>query len=289
MAELITLAELASYEASARTTVVVPAADAGLLGLIHTNRVLRAACPWDMKQTHHSLLNHLIEEAYETADAIGHLPIDAPGGDPDFGAYAEVEDELGDLLLQVVFHATLAAEAGAFDIDEVAELNRRKLVRRHPHVFSDVEVSGADDVLANWEQIKQAEKRRESMMDDIPKGMPAVAKAMKVQKRASSVGFDWDEAAPVFDVLRSEIAELEEARGDERAITDELGDILFSAINLARHLSVDPEVALRGSVDRFVERFRHVESSIAAQGLSMSSASMEQLDAAWEEAKQAAN
>jgi tetrapyrrole methylase family protein/MazG family protein len=289
VADLITLAELASYEASARTTVVVPAADAGLLGLIHTNRVLRSACPWDMKQTHHSLLNHLIEEAYETADAIGHLPIDAPGGDPDFGAYAEVEDELGDLLLQVVFHATLAAEAGAFDIDEVAELNRRKLVRRHPHVFSDVEVSGAGDVLANWEQIKQAEKRRDSMMDDIPKGMPGVAKAMKVQKRASSVGFDWDEAAPVFDVLRSEIAELEEARGDERAITDELGDILFSAINLARHLSVDPEVALRGSVDRFVERFRHVESSIAAQGLSMSSASMEQLDAAWEEAKQAAN
>lgn len=284
---VVTVAELAEYEAGARTTVVVPAIEAGLLGLISTNRTLRASCPWDMKQTHHSLLTHLIEEAYETADAIGNLPADAPGGEPDYGAYAEVEDELGDLLLQVVFHATLAAEAGAFDIDEVAELNRRKLVRRHPHVFGEVEVGGADDVLANWEQIKQAEKGRESMMDDIPKGMPAMAKAMKVQKRASSVGFDWDEAAPVFDVLRSEIAELEAARGDEGAVSDELGDILFAAINLARHLKVDPEVALRASVDRFSERFRHVEQSIGAQGSSMGSATMQQLDAAWEEAKQA--
>jgi MazG family protein len=187
-----------------------------------------------------------------------------------------------------VFHATLAAEAGAFDIDEVAELNRRKLVRRHPHVFADVEVGGADDVLANWEEIKQEEKQRESMMDDIPGGMPAVAKAMKVQKRASSVGFDWDTPGPVFDVLRSEIAELEAAHGDDQATRDELGDILFAAINLSRHLSVDPEVALRGSVDRFQTRFRHVERALASGGTSMRTATIEQLDAAWEEAKRAA-
>lgn len=283
----ITLSQLATYEGGARTSVVVPAVGVGLYGLIATNRILRSACPWDMKQTHHSLLTHLIEEAYETADAIGHLPMDAPAGDPDFGAYAEVEDELGDLLLQVVFHATLAAEAGAFDIDEVAELNRRKLIRRHPHVFGDVEVAGADDVLANWEQIKQEEKQRESMMDDIPGGMPAVAKAMKVQKRASSVGFDWDTAAPVFEVLRSEIAELEAAHGDDQATNDELGDILFAAINLARHLRVDPEVALRGSVSKFQARFRHVELAFASDGSSMRTATLEQLDAAWEEAKRA--
>ena len=284
----ITLSQLAAYEGGARTSVVVPAVGAGLYGLIATNRILRSACPWDMEQTHHSLLTHLIEEAYETADAIGHLPMDAPEGEPDFGAYAEVEDELGDLLLQVVFHATLAAEAGAFDIDEVAELNRRKLIRRHPHVFGDLEVDGAADVLANWEQIKQEEKQRESMMDDIPGGMPAVAKAMKVQKRASSVGFDWDTAGPVFEVLRSEITELEAAHGDDQATNDELGDILFAAINLARHLRVDPEVALRGSVDRFMGRFRHVEGSLASKGSSMSAATAEQIDAAWEEAKRAA-
>ena len=285
----LTVSQLASYEGGARTTVVVPAVDAGLYGLIATNRVLRSACPWDMKQTHHSLLTHLIEEAYETADAIGHLPTNAPEGEPDFGAYAEVEDELGDLLLQVVFHATLAAEAGAFDIDEVAEVNRRKLIRRHPHVFGDVEVAGADDVLANWEQIKQEEKQRDSMMDDIPSGMPAVARAMKVQKRASSVGFDWGAVQPVFEVLRSEIAELEAAVGDDVATNDELGDVLFSAINLARHLRVDPEVALRSSVDRFMARFRHVEERMSSRGSSMSEATTEQLDAAWKEAKRAAN
>ncbi|MGI9528189.1 MAG: nucleoside triphosphate pyrophosphohydrolase [Acidimicrobiia bacterium] len=283
----ITLSELATYEAGARTSVVVPAVGAGLYGLIATNRILRSACPWDMKQTHHSLLTHLIEEAYETADAIGHLPMNAPGGEPDYGAYAEVEDELGDLLLQVVFHATLAAEAGAFDIDEVAELNRRKLIRRHPHVFADVEVGGADDVLANWEEIKQEEKQRESMMDDIPGGMPAVAKAMKVQKRAASVGFDWDTAEPVFEVLRSEIAELEAAHGDDQATRDELGDLLFAAINLARHLSVDPEVALRGSVDRFQTRFRHVERALTSDESSMRTATIEQLNAAWKDAKRA--
>ena len=263
----------------------IPAISSGLLGLIAINRVLRRKCPWDRKQTHHTLLTHLIEEAYETADAIGALSHAAPDDDPDFGVYAEVEEELGDLLLQVIFHATLASEAGAFDIDEVAESIRRKLVDRHPHVFGDVEASDADEVLANWEQIKKAEKNRESLMDDIPVGMPGVARAMKVQKRARSVGFDWDEPAKVVAALREELVELEDAAGDPEAVADELGDVMFTTVNLARHLGVDPEVALRSTVDKFVRRFRAMEQSFTDQSSDVSDASAAELEQAWETAK----
>ncbi|MEN8040938.1 MAG: nucleoside triphosphate pyrophosphohydrolase [Actinomycetota bacterium] len=282
---VVTASELGAYAGGPRMSVFVPATPSGLLGLIATNRILRRECPWDRKQTHHTLLTHLIEEAYETADAIGHLPIAAPAGDPDFGAYAEVEEELGDLLLQVLFHATLAAEAGAFDIDEVAEGIRRKLVDRHPHVFGDVVVEDADEVLSNWEQIKKAEKNRESLMDDIPTGMPAIARAMKVQKRARSVGFDWDTAEQVFPVLRSEIEELTEAGQDRDAVVDELGDVLFTAINLARHLGVDPEVALRATVDKFISRFKAMESEFESRSADIASASPSELEQSWQSAK----
>ena len=158
----------------------------GWYGLVATNRILRQECPWDRKQTHHSLLSHLIEEAYETVATIRSLAPDAPRGDPDFGIYAEVEEELGDLLLQVVFHATLAREAGAFDVEEVAEITRRKLVNRHPHVFGDVVAEDAATVITNWESIKSEEKSRESLMDDIPAAMPAITRADKMQRRARS-------------------------------------------------------------------------------------------------------
>ncbi len=283
--EVVSASDLARYVAGPRTSVYVPATTSGLLGLIATNRVLRRECPWDIKQTHHTLLTHLIEEAYETADAIGNLPQAAPAGDPDFGAYAEVEEELGDLLLQVIFHATLASEAGAFDIDEVAENIRRKLVLRHPHVFGDVEVHNADEVLSNWEQIKKAEKNRDSLMDDIPKGMPAVARAMKVQKRARSVGFDWDEPDHVISVLKDEIEELVNAGHDKEAVAHELGDVLFTAINLARHLGVDPEVALRSTVDRFIRRFKTMEQDFTARSADMTDASHAELEQAWQSAK----
>lgn len=283
----MSLVSLSRYQGGPRTSVFVPAADVGVLGLIATNRILRSQCPWDREQTHHTLITHLVEEAYEAADALGGLPVEAPAGDPDFGAYAEVEDELGDLLLQVIFHATLAAEAGAFDIDEVAEINRRKLIRRHPHVFGDVEVDDAAGVLANWERIKQDEKARSSLMDDIPTGMPGIARAMKVQKRAASVKFDWTDASDVFAVLRGEIDELQEAGDDVGAATDELGDVLFSAINLARHLNVDPETALRRSVDRFIERFRLVEESVTSTGGGIEHATVDELDDAWQDAKRA--
>ncbi len=277
--------ELARYEAGPRTTVFVPATISGLLGLIEINRVLRRECPWDRKQTHHTLLTHLIEEAYETADAIGQLPTDAPGGEPDFGVYSEVEEELGDLLLQVLFHSTLAAEAGAFDIDEVAEAIRRKLVLRHPHVFGDVEVADADEVLSNWEQIKKTEKNRESLMDDIPVSMPAVARAMKVQKRARSVGFDWDQASDVVAALREEIVELEDAAGGAGSVPDELGDVFFTAVNLARHLGVDPEVALRSTVDKFIRRFKIMEEDFTNRSTDIASANAAELDQAWQSAK----
>jgi MazG family protein len=211
--------------------------------------------------------------------------MEAPAGEADFGAYAEVEDELGDLLLQIVFHATLASEAGAFDIDELAEVNRQKLVRRHPHVFGDVAVAGADEVLRNWEQIKKDEKSRDSLMDDVPIGMPAVARAMKVQKRAASTGFDWREPGPVFAVLEEEIAELRAAEGNQDEMVKELGDVLFSAINLSRHLQVDPETALRGSVERFIHRFRNVEEKYRADGESITNATPAELQAAWDSAK----
>lgn len=283
--EVLAVNDLARYGAGPRTTLYVPATTSGLLGLIATNRVLRRECPWDAKQTHHTLLTHLIEEAYETADAIGRLPQAAPAGDPDFGAYAEVEEELGDLLLQVIFHATLASEAGAFDIDEVAENIRRKLVQRHPHVFGDVEVHDADEVLSNWEQIKKAEKNRDSLMDDIPKGMPAVARAMKVQKRARSVGFDWDESDQVLSVLKDEIEELVTAGRDKDAVADELGDVLFTAINLARHLGVDPEVALRSTVDKFIRRFKTMELDFTSRSSDIADAGPAELEQAWESAK----
>jgi tetrapyrrole methylase family protein/MazG family protein len=282
--ERLTVGALATYEASERTTVFVAATPSGLLGLIATNRVLRVECPWDKKQTHHSLLTHLLEEAYETADAIGHLPLAAPGGEPDFGAYAEVEEELGDLLLQVIFHATLAAETGAFDVDEVAEGIRRKLVARHPHVFGDVQVQDADEVLANWEQIKQDEKRRESLMDDVPEGMSGVARAMKVQKRARSVGFDWKDGDDVFGALQFEIGELHGAR-DEADRLHEVGDVLFTAINLSRHMGIDPETALRMSVDRFMSRFRKMETAFSSASTKMADASPAEFDIAWGAAK----
>lgn len=281
-----TVGSLATYDAGARTTVFVEPATVGLLGLIATNRVLRHACPWDRKQTHHTLLTHLLEEAYEAADAITALPVDAPEGDADFGAYAEVEEELGDLLLQVVFHATLASEAGAFDVDEVAEGIRRKLVARHPHVFGDVEVADADEVLTNWEDIKRVEKQRLSLMDDIPVGMPGIGRALKAQGRANSVGFDWSEPDQVVAVLRAEIDELT-AADDTEAVLHEMGDILFSAVNVARFLHVDPEVALRMSVDRFMTRFRAMEADLAQAGASIVEASDSEMDVAWQRAKRA--
>ena len=243
-------------------------------------RRLRAECPWDREQTHHSLVRNLVEETYELVEALSLLPVEAPSGEPDFVAYDEVEDELGDVLLQVLFHGTMAGEAGAFDIEDIAERLREKLVRRHPHVFGDVEAWSPQEVLQNWEKIKQDEKQRSSLMDDVPDGLPGMERAAKVQRRAATVGFDWERPAQVMDKVREEVAELEEVLDDRVEAEHELGDLLFSAVNLARHLHIDPEVALRRAVDRFGRRFRQMEKTGELDGMSP-----DELNTLWEAAK----
>lgn len=279
------LTELTSFQPGPRTTLFLDAGPAGWYGLVTTNRVLRRECPWDRAQTHHSLLGHLIEEAYETVDAMRALSPEAPGGEPDFGSYAEVEEELGDLLLQVVFHANLAREVGAFDVEEVAEIVRRKLVHRHPHVFGDVVAEDPETVISNWETIKGDEKQRMSLMDDIPRAMPAIMRADKMQRRAKSVGFDWDGPEPVMGKVVEEIAELAAVASDPAEATEELGDVLFAVVNLARHLGVDPELALAGANDRFTARFRAMEAAAAASDRALADHTLDELEELWELAK----
>ncbi len=283
----VPLAELLREPVGPRTTLFLDPPPAGLTGLVAVNRRLRAECPWDHEQTHHSLVKHLVEESYELVEAIAALPVTAPQGEPDFGAYAEVEEELGDLLLQVVFHSTLAAEAGAFDVDEVAEGIRRKLVRRHPHVFGDADAATAAHVVSNWEANKQEEKGRASLMDGVARSVPALGRAAKFQERARAVGFDWGDAASVLDKVVEEAGELRADLSDPARAADELGDLLFSVVNLARHLAVDPELALRRSADRFVARFRAMEAAAEAEGLVLAELGLERLDELWERAKAA--
>jgi len=291
------LENVVGLEPGPRTTLYLDPPLAGWHGLVVTNRILREQCPWDREQTHHSLVNHLIEEAYETVEALSALSPTAPGGDnpPDFGAYAEVEEELGDLLLQVVFHATLAREVAAFDVEEVAEGIRRKLVNRHPHVFGDVTATEPAQVLANWEALKAEEKQRESLMDDVPTALPAVARADKLQRRAASVGFDWDDPTPVLAKLHEEIEELGEAisavtagevgPSERAAVHAELGDVLFSVVNLSRHLALDPELALRLAADKFADRFRIVEALAAESDRDLAAMTLAEMDGLWGEAK----
>ncbi len=266
--------ELAGY----RTSLFVDPVPGGLVGAVRTMRRLRRECPWDREQTHASLTKNLVEEAFELIDAIGRLPSD----DIDWVAYAHVEDELGDVLLQVLFHAAIARDSGAFDIDDVAEVMRQKLVRRHPHVFGDVEATSPDEVKANWDRIKEAERGESlaSALDGVPAGMPALHRAAKLQNRAAKVGFDWDEASQVISKLREEIDELEAALGDRSLVAGELGDLFFSVVNLARHLEVDSELALVGAINRFEERFRRMEQQGPLTGLTLA-----ELNDRWDRAK----
>lgn len=268
--------DLAGY----RTSLFVDPAPGGLIGAVRTMRMLREECPWDRDQTHGSLIKNLVEESYELIDAIEQLET---GETPDWAGYAGVEDELGDVLLQVLFHASIAREAGVFDIDDAAEVLRQKLVRRHPHVFADVEVGSAAEVKANWDRIKAEERGgegEESAMDGVPAGMPALHRASKIQNRAAKVGFDWDTAHQVLPKVAEELDELEAAVGGEGDVESELGDILFSIVNLARHLGLDPEVALRGATSRFEGRFREMEGEGPLDGLDLAA-----LEQRWQRAK----
>ena len=235
-------------------------------------------CPWDRKQTHDSLKSYVIEETYEVLEAM------------ESGDAAKLEDELGDLLLQVLLHAQISSETNDFDIADVCARIRAKLHRRHPHVFGDAQVSGVDDVLYNWEQIKRAEpgnQTRASALDGVPKCLPALMRAAELSKRAARTGFDWPEIAAVFAKLREETGELEDAvaKGDSDEIKGEIGDLLFAVVNIARFQGLDAEEALRDMLERFVRRFGRIEQEAAENGRNIEDMTLEEMDAIWDRAK----
>ena len=235
-------------------------------------------CPWDREQTHKSLLNCLLDETYEFFDAVEENDADM------------MKEELGDILLQVVFHADLGQETGAFDMEDVARGICEKLIKRHPHVFGDVKVSSSKEVLSNWEHIKKGEKgkeKRKYLVDGIPDKLPALFRAEKIQRRVARVGFDWQDMDPVLDKVEEEFAEFREAlkgKNPDHA-SEELGDILFALVNVARHNNICAEDALRLSVKKFARRFRYIEDHFKKAGKELKNSTLEEMDAVWEESK----
>jgi len=248
-----------------------------LLKIMAALRDPHTGCPWDLEQDFASIAPYTIEEAYEVADAIER------------NAILELADELGDLLLQVVFHARMAEEAGHFDFGHVVARICDKMQRRHPHVFGDDEVADAKAQTESWEAIKSKERATgaQGLLDDVPVGLPALTRASKIGKRAARVGFDWPETHGVRAKLDEELAELDEAldRGDREAAAAELGDVLFALANLGRHLDLDPETCLRGANQRFSRRFAHVEQAVHAAGGDWSGWQLAALEELWQAAK----
>lgn len=241
-------------------------------------------CPWDVRQDHVSLIPYLIEEAYEVIDAIERQDS------------AELQSELGDLLLQVVFHAQMAAERGDFNFEDVAAAINDKLVRRHPHVFENVIFANDEERQKAWEQAKADERREKqsnehftSVLDGVADSLPALMHCEKVQDRAANFGFDWQEAAPVFEKVMEELHETKEAwlSGNQDHIEEEIGDLLLVTVNLARHLKVNPELALKRSTQKFSRRFQFIEREVAASGRNLKQCTLPELDAYWDEAKAA--
>lgn len=265
----------------------------GLLDIMAALRTPETGCPWDLEQDFATIAPYTIEEAYEVADAIAR-------GDMD-----DLKDELGDLLLQVVFHARMAEEAGAFAFADVCETITAKMIRRHPHVFADGGAGDPAAVRRSWDEIKAGERagkrrgdgrpgddagqRPASLLDDVPLALPALMRAVKLQKRAARVGFDWNDPALVLDKIREETDELSRAiaAGGSREIADEIGDMMFALANLARHLDVDPEAALRGSNEKFRRRFSHVERRAAEGGHELAAVGLDRMEEWWTEAKDA--
>ncbi len=239
--------------------------------------ILRApgGCPWDREQTHQSIRRSLLEEAYEAAEAI------------DEGSTDHLKEELGDVLLQVVFHAEMEREQGGFTLDDVADGICKKLIFRHPHVFGTVQVDGSDQVLENWDALKRVEKDQESYtatLEAVARSLPALWRAEKVQKKAKKAGFDWPDISGAVDKLSEELAELQAAAHGDGDVTEELGDLLFSVVNVARFLKVDCEDALTAATDKFIRRFALVEKKAGRRD--MKEMSLEELDALWDGAKE---
>ena len=262
-----------------------------LLHLMNRLRDPQYGCPWDIKQTYATIVPHTLEEAYEVADAIERED------------FAHLPSELGDLLFQVVYYSQLGQELQMFDFSTVVHSITEKLVRRHPHVFADGQLYAAtqtsavnsEQVKQRWEEIKQQERAEQaeseqavSVLADIPLNMPALSRALKIQKRASSVGFDWSSLPPVLAKVDEELQEVREAlaSGDQAAISEELGDLLFATVNIARHLKVNPETALRAANIKFSERLQAVEQQARQQGVALSDCTEAQLDVMWNLAKQ---
>ncbi|NNC89344.1 MAG: nucleoside triphosphate pyrophosphohydrolase [Akkermansiaceae bacterium] len=235
-------------------------------------------CPWDAEQSHASLVGNLIEECYETVDAIQRED------------WPHLSEELGDLLLQVVFHSELAEEAGRFDLDEVARGISDKLVRRHPHVFAEGDAGDSEAVLKQWDEIKRAEKghQEEPFLHGVGKGLPALLRAVKLQKKAAKTGFDWPEEEGVLDKIREELAEVEAeiASGDGEALGREIGDLVFAVVNLARRRSLDPEALLAAANARFEQRFGAMEAQLESEGSSLEEADLGEMERRWQLAKE---
>ena len=261
-----------------------------LIEIMAALRQPETGCPWDVRQTFETIKPYTLEEAYEVADAIER------------GDLADLCDELGDLLLQVVFHARMAEEEGVFDFGDVVEAITRKMIRRHPHVFSAGDAATPEAVKRQWDEIKAAEKaeraeRRRSLglpeagerglLRHVSRSQPALAEALALQKEAGKVGFDWSEAEPILDKIEEEIGELRSAlaSGQHDAVSDELGDLIFAAVNLGRHAGVDSEMALRGTNTKFRRRFAHIEKALETQGRSPADADLGTMEALWQDAK----
>lgn len=262
-----------------------------LLEIMAALRTPGTGCPWDLEQDFSTIAPYTIEEAYEVSDAIARNDM------------TDLRDELGDLLLQVVFHSRMAQEAGEFDFGDVVTAITAKMIRRHPHVFGDADARAAGSAKGQWDRIKaeeKAEKRAarisrgldpedhgKGFLDGIPVALPALTRALKLQQKAATVGFDWGEAAPILDKIEEEIGELRAAMASQRQaeIADEFGDIIFAIVNLGRHLGVDPEAALAGTNEKFRSRFHYVETTLSEANSSLNDASLEEMEELWQAAK----
>ncbi|HEY5819366.1 MAG TPA: nucleoside triphosphate pyrophosphohydrolase [Mesorhizobium sp.] len=262
-----------------------------LIEIMAALRDKQTGCPWDIEQDFATIAPYTIEEAYEVADAIARKDL------------VDLKEELGDLLLQVVYHARMAEEEGAFRFEDVVRGITEKMIRRHPHVFGDEKAREARSVKGMWEKIKAAEKAEKraarlalglepedhggGYLDSVPIAMPALTRALKLQEKAARVGFDWSEAEPILDKIEEEIGELREAlrAADQTAIRDEFGDFMFALVNLGRHLKLDSEAALAGTNEKFRSRFHYVEKALAERKRTLDEASLEEMEALWQEAK----